>query len=81
MAVKTVKYTDQTWTDPESVAGEQLSVNGYYTGEHIGTPTQGAGETEANNDPHYVEHQTIRFGTMTQDMGENANMPQVASEG
>lgn len=71
-----VKYADQTWTTPESVAGEQLSVNGYYTGEHVGTPTQDGTYSAGNADPHWVEHNTVRFGTIMQDGASNANMPE-----
>lgn len=61
-----VKYQNQVWGEP--IAGERLSTNGHYTGEHLGTPTQdalGAGTT--NTDPHYVEGATVRYGTITQD--------------
>lgn len=70
------KYTDQVWKAP--IAGETLSVNGYYVGEHLGKPMQATGETEANADAHYVEHNTVRFGTITQDAASNADMPTVA---
>lgn len=75
--MKDTKYNDQTWTGGTPIDGEQLSVNGYYTGEHLGTPAQGKGETDANADAHYVEHNTVRFGTITQDGAANANMPTV----
>lgn len=76
----TIKYTDQKWTEPESVKGEQLSVNGYYTGEHLGTPMQAKDETTANADAHYVEHNTVRYGTIMQDSAVNANMPVKAED-
>lgn len=78
MPKKEVKYTDQTWTGGTPIDGEQLSVNGYYTGQHIGTPMQGKGETEANGDAYYTQHKTVRYGTITQDAASNANMPQVS---
>ena len=71
------KYIDQTWTTPDDVAGEQLSVNGYYTGEHIGAPTQDGKYPLGNDDPYYTEHNTVRYGTITQDGATNANMPTV----
>lgn len=72
-------YTDQTWGSSTPINGEQLSVNGYYTGQHIGTPTQGTGETQANSDKYYTEHTTYRYGTITQDADTNANMPTKAT--
>ena len=35
-----VKYQNQIWGEP--IAGERLSTNGHYTGEHLGTPIQDA---------------------------------------
>lgn len=75
-----VKYTDQKWTEPAVVAGETLSVNGHYTGEHLGTAMQDKMHTAVNNDPHCVEHGIVRYGTMMQDKASNANMPVVAGE-
>ena len=61
-----VKYKNQVWGAP--IAGERLSTNGHYTGEHIGTPTQDSlGEETTNNNAHYVEDVTVRYGTITQD--------------
>lgn len=61
---KNVKYTDQA----------NLSVNGYYVGEHLGTEMQDA---KGTNEPRSVEKNTVRFGTIMQDAAVNANMPQV----
>lgn len=69
------KYVDQKWPADTPVEGEQLSVNGYYTGEHMGTPMQDGMYPDGNNDPYYVEHATTRYGTMTQDGASDANMP------
>lgn len=69
-----VKYENQVWGEP--IAGERLSTNGHYTGEHKGTPTQDAIDTSANT-PHYVEGVTVRYGTMTQDAIEGST-PEVA---
>ena len=71
------KYKDQKWTGDTPIDGQQLSVNGYYTGHHMGKPMQSNGETELNNDPYYVAHKTVRFGTVMQDKASNANMPEV----
>ena len=61
-----VKYQNQVWGEP--IAGETLSVNGHYVGEHLGTPTQDAlGTDTTNKNPRYVESNTIRYGTITQD--------------
>lgn len=72
-----VIYTDQTWTAPASVAGETLSVNGHYCGHHKGKQMQDGLSTEATNnaDAHYVDHNTIRYGTLMQDAASDANMP------
>lgn len=57
-----IKYATQTIT----VGGnsETLSVNGYTTGEHKGTPTQAYGETIGAYD---VALGTVHLGTVTQD--------------
>lgn len=69
-----VKYENQVWGEP--IAGERLSTNGHYTGEHKGTPMQDAIDASANT-PHYVEGVTVRYGTMTQDAIEGST-PEVA---
>lgn len=75
-----VKYKDQKWGEDTPIAGEQLSANGSYTGHKNGTPTQGAGEDEANADSYVVAHETVRYGTITQDADPEANMPELAEE-
>lgn len=73
-----VEYQNQVWKEP--IAGERLSTNGHYTGEHKGTPTQDAlGASTTNSDAHYVEGVTIRYGTMTQD-AIAGSVPEVVSE-
>lgn len=64
-----VKYENQVWGEP--IAGERLSTNGHYTGEHKGTPMQDAKDASANT-AHYVEGATVRYGTMTQDAIEGS---------
>lgn len=64
-----VKYENQIWGEP--IAGERLSTNGHYTGEHMGTPMQDAKDASANA-PHFVEGATVRYGTMTQDAIEGS---------
>lgn len=72
------KYTDQFWGSGTPIEGEQLSANGYYTGEHLGKPMQDSAHAGVSNDAHYVEHNTIRYGTITQDASDSgANMPDV----
>ena len=61
---KEVKYQNQVWGEP--IAGERLSTNGHYTGEHKGTVMQDA-LAEGTEQPHAVEEATVRYGTMTQD--------------
>lgn len=61
-----VKYQNQVWGEP--IAGERLSTNGHYTGEHLGTPTQDAfGADTTNANARYVDEVTVRYGTITQD--------------
>ena len=59
-----VKYENQIWGEP--IAGERLSTNGHYTGQHKGTVTQDA-LTVGTDQPYGVEESTIRLGTMAQD--------------
>lgn len=70
-----VSYIDQTWPADGPCEDEQLSVNGYMTGQHIGTPTQDKMYTEGNDDPYYVEHVTTRYGTIMEDKQADANNP------
>ena len=67
-----VKYKNQVWGEP--IAGEVLSVNGHYVGEHLGSVTQDA---KASMTAHMVETNIIRYGTMTQDAIEGST-PDVA---
>ena len=72
-----VKYENQIWGEP--IAGERLSTNGHYTGEHKGTVMQDAavGGTEQ---PYAVEEGTVRYGTIMGDAAEGS-MPTKATEG
>ncbi len=63
---KDVKYNDVNWPEGSDIAGERLATNGYYTGQHKGTPTQDALDG-ADNDAYYAERVTVRQGTLTQD--------------
>ena len=73
-----VKYQNQVWGEP--IAGERLSTNGHYTGEHKGTPTQDAlGTGTTNGNAHYIEENIVRYGTMTQDAIVGST-PEVAGE-
>ena len=63
----TVKYQNQVWGEP--IAGEILSVNGHYCGEHLGAVTQDA---KASMVAHMVEDSIVRYGTMTQDAIEGS---------
>ena len=74
---KNVKYKNQVWGEP--IAGERLSTNGHYTGEHKGAPTHdNLGVDTTNKNAHYVEDNIIRLGTMTQDAIEGST-PEVAN--
>lgn len=71
-----VKYNNVNWEEGTPIAGERLATNGYYTGEHKGSPTQDAIDESANA-PHCVEGGIVRLGTMTQDAIDK-NFPEVA---
>lgn len=64
-----VKYKNQVWGEP--IAGERLSTNGHYTGQHKGTVMQDA-TTGATDQPYEVELGTVRYGTITQDAVEGS---------
>lgn len=64
-----VKYENQTWGAP--IAGERLSTNGHYTGEHKGTVMQDA-KVSGVTAPHVVEEGIVRLGTMMQDAIEGS---------
>ena len=67
-----VKYHNLVWGEP--IAGERLSTNGHYTGEHLGSVMQDA---KATMTAHMVEESIVRYGTMTQDAIEGST-PEVA---
>ena len=68
-----VKYQNQVWGEP--IAGERLSTNGHYTGEHLGSVTQDA---KCAMTAHLVEENIVRLGTMTQDAIEGSTPSKVA---
>ena len=68
-----VKYENQVWGEP--IAGERLSTNGHYTGEHKGTVTQDA---LVSMTAHMVEDGIVRYGTMTQDAIEGSTPAEVS---
>lgn len=61
-----VKYQNQVWAEGTPIAGERLSTNGHYTGEHKGTVMQDA-SVEGTEQPHAVEEGIVRYGTMMGD--------------
>lgn len=67
-----VKYQNQVWGEP--IAGERMSTNGHYTGEHLGSVTQDA---KAEMTAHLIEDNIVRYGTITQDAAEGST-PTVA---
>lgn len=73
-----VQYENQVWGEDTSIAGERLSTNGHYTGEHKGTPMQDA-LTSGTDVAHGVEAATVRYGTMTQDSIEGST-PEIVVE-
>lgn len=72
-----VKYENQVWGAP--IAGERLSTNGHYTGEHKGTILQDA-SVEGTELPHAVEEGMVRYGTMMGDAAEGSMPNKVATE-
>lgn len=68
-----VKYQNQVWGEP--ITGERLSTNGYYTGEHKGTVMQDAA-VEGAEQPHAIEENIIRYGTMMGDAA-SGSMPNI----
>lgn len=68
--MRQVYYEDQTWAEGTPVAGEQLSVNGHYTGEHLGTPMQDAADPEISANPHWVANNTVRHSPIIQDAAD-----------
>lgn len=70
-----VKYQNQVWGEP--IAGERLSTNGHYTGEHLGSVTQDA---KATMTAHMVEEGIVRLGTMMQDAIEGSTPEVVEGE-
>lgn len=72
---KDVKYTNINWPGGSPIAGERLATNGHYTGQHKGTPTQDSVEG-ADNDPYFVERDTVRMGTILGDYADE-NLPAI----
>lgn len=74
-----IKYKPQVFPEGHPVEDERLSTNGFYTGEHKGVPMQDYADPEENGqneDPYWVENNTVRFGTIMQDATEGS-MPEV----
>lgn len=63
-----VRYKDVLWADGTPVEDEMLAANGYYIGQQKGTPLQDEADVvDANDDPYFSEHKTVRQGTALQD--------------
>lgn len=73
-----MKYGNVKWPTGSPIAGERMATAGEYTGQHKGTATPDA-LTGADNDPNYRERQTVRYGTLTPDAGDD-NFPQIITE-
>lgn len=63
------KYANQVWGEP--IAGERLSTNSHYTGEHLGAVMQDSA-VDGIEQPHAVEESIIRYGTVMQDAIEGS---------
>ena len=72
--LENIKYNNVDWAEGTPIAGERLSTNGHLTGEHKGTPMQAKDEADANSNPHYLEENIIRHGTLMQDAADE-NFP------
>ena len=70
-----IKYNNVDWGEDTPIAGERLATNGYFTGEHKGTPMQDAKNANANV-AHCVEGATVHLGTITPDAADK-NFPTV----
>lgn len=68
-----MKYGDVKWPDGSKIAGERMATNGEYTGQHKGTAVQDALQG-SDNDPYLRARETVRYGTLTPDAGDN-NFP------
>lgn len=68
-----MKYGNVNWPTGSPIAGERMATAGEYTGQHKGAPMQDALKN-ADNDPYYKERQTVRYGTITPDAGDD-NFP------
>ena len=68
------KYKDTVWPEGTPIAGNPLAANGEYLGEQLGAPLQATEETEANADPFFTAHNTVRQGTLTPD-AQDTNFP------
>ena len=68
-----MKYGNVDWPADSPIEGERLATNGEYTGQHKGTPMQDALEG-ADNDPYLRARETVRYGTLTPDAGDD-NFP------
>lgn len=62
-----IKYNDTIWPEGTPIAGERLSTNGSYTGQHKGSVTQDHLGQSAENQPYWVEDNIVRFGTIMGD--------------
>lgn len=69
-----MKYKDVKWTGGTPIDNEMLAANGIYTGQQVGKPMQGKGETAANDDPYYTEHNTVHMGSIAQ-YAKDSNAP------
>lgn len=68
-----MKYENQVWPEGSPIAGERLSTNSHYTGEHKGSPTQDSlGASTTNTNAHWVEDNVVRYGTVLQDAVEGS---------
>lgn len=69
-----VKYADLNWHSGSPVAGERLATNGYYTGQHKGTPMQDA-KASGTQAAKSVEANTVRYGTIMGDAIDTKTFP------
>lgn len=74
-----IKYNNTTWPEGTPIAGERLSTNSHYTGQHKGSVTQDYLGQSAENQPYWVEDTVIRFGTIMGDAIDD-NFPTIVED-
>lgn len=75
-----VKYKDVNFPEGSPIVGERMATNGFYTGQHKGTPMQDA-KVEGVQGAKQVEANTVRYGTIMGDALDTKTFPEKESAG